>query len=147
MNRLLYRDCPSGASSLALLLIRLVTGAAFILHGLPKIKNPMAWMGPDSPFPGALQGAAAVAEFGGGIALIFGVATPLFALLLAATMGVAIGMVHVPAGDPFVNPGGKSWELAAVYLVNTLVLLLMGPGRFSMDACLFGGRKPSEAQG
>jgi putative oxidoreductase len=123
-----------------LLLIRLVTGAAFVLHGLPKIKNPMAWMGPEAPVPGVLQLAAAIAEFGGGIALIFGVATPLFALMLAATMAVAIFMVHVPAGDPFVNPKGRSWELAAVYLVNVVVLLLMGPGRFSMDACLFGAK-------
>lgn len=139
--RWLYCDCPSNSGSFALLLIRLVTGAAFILHGLPKIKNPMAWMGPDSPIPGALQAAAAVAEFGGGIALIFGLLTPLFALMLAATMAVAIGMVHLPAGDPFVNPGGRSWELAAVYLANVIAILLMGPGRFSMDACLFGGAK------
>ena len=31
--------------SLALLVLRLVVGIAFILHGLPKIQNPMHWMG------------------------------------------------------------------------------------------------------
>ena len=48
--------------------VRLVAGTAFVLHGWPKIQNPTGWMGPDAPVPGALQAAAAVAEFGGGVA-------------------------------------------------------------------------------
>ena len=63
----LYCDPGSHRASVALLLVRLVMGVAFILHGWPKIQAPLAWMGPDAPVPAALQLAAAVAEFGGGL--------------------------------------------------------------------------------
>ena len=134
----LYCEPGSRRASLGLLIVRLVMGTAFILHGLPKIQTPMAWMGPDAPVPAALQLAAAVAEFGGGIALILGLLTPLAALGLAITMGVAAGMVHIPKGDPFVGKGGPSWELAGIYLALAIMFLLVGPGRYSIDALLFG---------
>jgi len=143
MRRLLYPDFVGGRGSVGLLLVRLVTGLAFILHGWPKIQNPFGWMG-DAPVPGVMQAAAAVAEFGGGIALILGLLTPLAALGIAATMVVAIGMVHLPHGDPFIGkPEQPSYELAAGYLAVVVMLLLVGPGRLSLDALLFGGPSPA----
>jgi putative oxidoreductase len=135
--RWLFTDTSSLRGSAGLLLLRVVMGAAFVLHGWPKIHNPMSWM-PGDQFPGFLQALAAVAEFGGGIALILGLLTPVAVLGLAGTMAVAVFVVHVPAGDPFVAQGGRSYELAAVYLACSLAVLLLGPGRFSVDSCLFG---------
>src|SRR5688572_29232558 len=121
MLRWLYIDSASDRGSFGLLLLRLITGTAFLFHGWPKIQNPTGWMGPQgAQIPDVLQAAAAVSEFGGGIALILGLLTPLAALGIAGVMVTAIGMVHLPKGDPFVNPGGSSWELAAVYLVNVI---------------------------
>lgn len=110
-----------------------------MLHGWPMIMNPFGWMGPDAPVPGLLQASAAACEFAGGIALVLGVLTPLFSFLLACVMCVAITQVHLKAGHPFVasEPGGHSWELAAGYLVIVVTLLLLGPGRFSVDNFLF----------
>ena len=123
------------------------SGLAFILHGWPKIQAATHWMPAEAPVPGALQAAAAVSEFGGGIALILGLLTPLACLGLAGTMSFAILMVHMKAGHPFVDPtGGPSYELAAAYLASVVLLLLTGPGRFSLDAALFGRRvKPGPA--
>jgi putative oxidoreductase len=132
-----------GAGSVGLLVLRLVVGAAFIIHGWPKIQNATTWM---NGFPGApppyLQAAAAVAEFGGGIAWIIGFLTPLFSMMIACTMAVAAFTVHIPKGDPFVSTqGGASFELAAAYFAVAVCLLLVGPGQFSLDYCLFGRRR------
>jgi hypothetical protein len=37
------------------------------------------------------------------------------------------------------KPGGPSFEPAAFYLACAVLFLLAGPGRFSLDAMLFGG--------
>jgi putative oxidoreductase len=146
MRRLLYCSSLGASGSLGLLVLRLVMGAAFMIHGWPKIQNPTGWMPAETGFPPALQALAAVAEFVGGIGLILGFLTPLAALGIAATMGVAITKVHLPAGHPFVDSqGGHSYELAAVYLAGALAILLSGPGRFSLDACLFGRRASTGA--
>lgn len=130
----------SGAPAVGLLIIRFVFGLGLVLHGLPKIQNPTSWMGPDANMPGFLQLAAALSEFGGGLALIFGLLTPLAAIGVGITMAVAILTAH--AGDPFVaKGGGKSFELAALYLASALGLLFVGPGAYSLDALLFGRRR------
>ncbi len=138
MGRLLFPGFHDTRTSLGLLAIRCVVGAAFILHGWPKIQAPMAWMAPEAGIPGILQLAAAVAEFGGGIAWILGALTPLFSLLIMGTMAFATFGFHIARGDPFVSQGGPSYELAAAYLSVSVLLLLAGPGRLSVDYCLFG---------
>jgi putative oxidoreductase len=136
----IYPGFGTGRGGVGLLALRLVAGIAFVFHGWPKIQNPLGWMGDAAPGP--LQALAAVAEFGGGIALILGLLTPLFAFLLACTMAYAVFVVHVPAGHAFVAgaPGQPSFELAAVYLAIMILMLLVGPGKLSVDALLFCGR-------
>jgi putative oxidoreductase len=53
-------------TDVALLLMRLMVGLAFTMHGWSKIQNPFGWMGPDGFAPGIFQALAAVSEFGGG---------------------------------------------------------------------------------
>jgi putative oxidoreductase len=127
-----------GRGALGLLLVRLVFGAGILVHGWGKIQRPFSWMGPEAPVPGILQALAALSEFGGGLALILGLLTPLAMFGLACTMLVAILMVHVPAGDAFVaRGGGRSYEMAALYLAVSVMMILMGPGVYSLDAKLF----------
>lgn len=138
----LFPEFVTGRRAVGLLLLRLVTGLAFMLHGWPKMQNMTGWMGPDAPVPGAAQAAAALSEFGGGLLLILGLLTPLASVFLAGTMTVAIYMAHLSQGHPFVGkPGQPSYELAAVYLVIVVTLLLLGPGKLSVDALLFGRRQ------
>lgn len=124
---------------LVLFIARIACGYAFILHGLGKVHSPFAWMGPDSAVPGLIQGLAALSEFGGGIALIFGFLTRLAALGLICTMTGAIYFHAVVSGDPFVSStGGSSYELAVSYLLIAIILVMTGPGRFSLDKKVFG---------
>jgi putative oxidoreductase len=139
MNWLFPRFVGS-TGAVGLLAIRLVAGAAMMLHGLPKVQNAMSWMGPDAPVPAALQAAAAVAEFGGGLCWIVGAFTPLASLLIGVTMAVAMTTVHMKYGHPFVGKEGPSYELALVYLSVSVLLLLTGPGKLSVDAFLFNKR-------
>lgn len=144
MKRFFYPEVLSSRASLGLLLVRLLAGVAMMHHGWGKIQNPFGWMGPTAPVPGFLQALAALSEFGGGLALVLGLLTPLAMLGLFCTMAFA-SFFHISRGDPFVSKGGgASWELASLYLVLALCFILTGPGRFSLDAKLFR-RAPARA--
>jgi putative oxidoreductase len=143
MHRL-YPPFLGGRAAVGLLVLRVVAGAAFILHGWGKIFKDgqfimFHWMPAEMGVPSFLQGLAAFAEFGGGIALILGLLTPLAAFLIACNMVVALAKVHLPKGDPFVasTPGGPSFEPALGYLAVMILFLLAGPGTLSLDALLF----------
>jgi putative oxidoreductase len=143
-----YGTFLPGRAALGLLLLRLIFGIAFFLHGLPKLSHATGWMGPNAPVPGVLQAAAALTEVVGGLALAAGLLTPLAALFILIEMLVAIVTVHLKAGHPFVDPTAKgpSYELAAHYLVVALALLLAGPGTLSIDALLFGRTRDSRTR-
>ena len=129
----------SARASTGLLIFRLVAGLAFMHHGYGKIQNPFDWMGPNAGTPGIFQLLAAISEFGGGLAWMLGLLTPLASFGLTCTMIVAIWMHAIVLHDPFVPQGpGGSYELASIYLCFAILLLLAGPGRFSVDRIIFG---------
>jgi putative oxidoreductase len=141
---LLVAPAPGWAVSTAVLLVRLVVGVAFVLHGWPKIQNPTGWMNEmPSPPPGIIQAIPAVFEVGGGTLLALGLLTRAAALALASVMVAALALVHIPKGDPFVAQGRPSAELASVYLSVSLLITAIGPGAYSLDAVLFGNRVTS----
>jgi putative oxidoreductase len=135
----IFGSFVGGRAAWGLLVVRVVFGLGIAQHGWGKIQHPFNWMGPDASVPAFLQFLAALSEFGGGIALIFGLLTPLALFGLAITMIVAITTVHLKNGDPFVaRGGGRSFESAALYLAVSLLVLIGGPGKLSFDALLFG---------
>jgi len=86
--RRLYSGFLGGLPGLGLLLVRLAVGTAFIIHGWPKIQNPTSWMNAmgGSTVPSLVQALAALTEFGGGMALILGLLTPVVSLDRSATL-------------------------------------------------------------
>ncbi len=129
------------SSSLALLLLRLIVGIAFLYHGWGKMQNPFAWMPPGAPVPAFFQGLAAFAEFGGGLSLVLGLLTTLGSLGLAITMLVATSMHAFVLHDPFVNmTGGSSFEPALGYFGIAVLFFFVGPGKYSLDHKIFGDR-------
>jgi len=129
-------------SDVALLLLRVVAGVAFMLHGWGKIQNPFGWMGPDAFAPGVFQALAALSEFGGGLAWVLGLLTPLASAGIASTMAVAFYLHAVMRGDPFVATGaGAASEPAALYFCIAVLFIALGPGRMSLDRVLFGSRE------
>lgn len=90
----------NGGQAIALLLLRLYLVPPLLQAGVMKMQHfadTVAWFGPDGldlPMPMVLAILAIVAEVGGAIGLLFGLATRLCAFMLVATMLVAIITVH-----------------------------------------------------
>ena len=139
LKRFLSAPSYSTSADVALFLLRLVVGGAFIWHGAGKIQNPFGWMGPHAFAPAPFQALAALAEFGGGLLLVFGFLTRLGAIGIAAVMAVAIMMHAVMLRDPFISDTGRSsWEQAATYFAVMVLLKAIGPGYVSVDHHWFG---------
>lgn len=142
MQRILG-DFLGGRAAVGLLVLRVVVGLGLMMHGWNKIQNPFGWMnkpGAPSDIPGFMQALAALGEFGGGLGLIVGLLTPLAALGVIFTMLGAYFISH--QGDPWIKPGAKgTWELASLYFIMALTILLTGPGRYSLDAIIFGKKR------
>jgi putative oxidoreductase len=122
----------------ALLVLRLIAGAIFIMHGYQKVFTygfahvttmftqigvPMAKI--VAPFICAL-------ELVGGFALLFGAFTRVAAGFLACDMLGAILLVHIHGG--FFAPKGVEFALGNFGTLVTLALL--GAGAYSVDAML-----------
>ncbi len=132
------------------LLLRMAVGSTFIAHGYGKIfergilatADGFAQMG--VPMGQALGPVVPVAEFFGGIAVVLGLGTRAWAFLQAWIMAFAIAFVHGSQGfkmhGEIMSRGGKEmpvsagWEWQALLLAACLALVLMGPGRASIDA-------------
>lgn len=128
-------------ASTALFILRLIAGIAFIIHGWGKIQSPFGWLPTNAPIqiPVIFQFLAAVSEFAGGIAWILGLLTPLASLGLSISMLVATSVHLFVFKDPFVTTsGGTSYEPALGYFAIALVLMAVGPGKFSLDKFFFG---------
>jgi putative oxidoreductase len=69
-------------------------------------------------------------ELIGPIALILGLGTRFFSLILSILTLVAIASVHAGHGYT-ISEGG--WKLPLIYLVMFLPLILSGPGKLSID--------------
>jgi putative oxidoreductase len=144
LNRIFQPVPLPTLASAALLLLRLIVGAAFVFHGWGKIQTPVSWNPPESPvfIPAFFQFLAAISEFGGGIGCMLGFLTPIASFGIGCTMTVAVYLVSMVFKSPFVNmTGGSSYELPLVYLGIALVFLVLGPGRFSFDKAIFGEQK------
>ena len=127
--------------SAALSAMRFIFGLIFFAHGAQKV---MGWfggyglsatavhMGHALHIPGALMYLAAFVEFFGGIALMLGVLSRVFALAIFIELIVATLKVHLPVGF-FLNWGsvaghGEGIEFNLALPAMASVIVLAGPG-------------------
>lgn len=145
MKNLIFTPKILTSHSFVALILRLVLGLTFFMHGAQKV---LGWYG-----GGGLEGTAAFMnslgiptflayissfwEFLGGICLILGFLTRLWSAGLIINMLVAILLVH---SGFFVSEGGI--ELALLLMVVSLAVTLLGPGRYSIDHSIW--RQPEE---
>jgi putative oxidoreductase len=141
---------PSSARDALLLVARVLLGVVLIAHGWQKFAayglggtaGSFAQMG--VPLPAVSAVFAAVVELVGGAALLLGAATVVAGALVVLDMLGAFLLVHIGNGV-FVTDGG--FELVWAIAAAALVLVAVGPGRFSVDAALAGRRRTVAAAG
>ena len=143
---------PGELKSIILLIFRFAMGILFVLHGYPKLTHLKQWSKSlnNMPIPLCFIGAATM--FFGGFCLIAGFLTPLAAFGILCCMGFAL-ILHIKGGKPFVaqdpylnppneykGPKGKaeapSQEKAFFYVISMLVIIIFGPGLYSLDAII-----------
>lgn len=122
-------------ADLVLLVVRVAFGLACIAHGWHKVQEidgfagkwrlslPLAWT-------------VALTQTVGGAMVAIGLGHGLASLALAICgLGITWKLIF-EAGEPFVQPGGHSWDMGLLYTVLPLLLLATGPGRYALDALL-----------
>lgn len=124
----------SFTTDVMLALFRVFSGLAMAFgHGLRKIPPSEGFIEHTGelgfPFPDFFAYSAGLAEFAGGILLAFGLLTRTAAFFMMFTMFVAGFINH--ADDPF-----GSAEKAYLYFAISLMYLVIGAGRFSMDTIM-----------
>lgn len=136
MKKFLFSNrTTSFQTSLGLLVLRIVFGLGMAAgHGWGKLlsfgekmKDFPDPLGMGSPLS---MGGAVFAELVCGVFLALGLFTRLATVPLMFTMAVAAFLIH--GADPLFGPGPAK-EMALLYLCGYAVVLITGPGKFSVD--------------
>lgn len=126
---------------LGLLLVRVVMGAALMVHGYPKLFHsaPFLERFPQMGFPAWTVYLAGAVEFFGGLLLILGLFTRVAAFFLAGQMFLAFVRVHwkLSERDLFGFLGESRDEYPLLLSVVAFLLLTVGAGALSLDRLVF----------
>jgi putative oxidoreductase len=138
MNEENLRTRDRSAVDVSLLLVRIIAGVIFAMHGSQLLFGAFGGPGLNKAVQmfgvGWLGYLVVIGQFGGGLGLIFGFLSRFSAAALIVIMIGAIVRVHWPNGfflsnvDPMKN--GFEFNLALIGLC--LPILICGPGQFSL---------------
>jgi putative oxidoreductase len=105
------------------------------LHNLAKVSNYFGTLGLPAPYMTACF--VSILELVGGFLLAIGLGTRLVAFLLTCNMTVAyITGDREALLSIFSDPDKFSAAAPFTYLMASLIVLIFGPGRYSVDALL-----------
>ncbi|RFB19309.1 DoxX family protein [Bacillus sp. HNG] len=125
------------------LIIRVVLGITFFIHGLVKfqdgIENTVGWF--DSiGLPGVLAYGVAGIELVGGIMLVLGLFSRIVSILFAIVMVGAIVKVKLAIG--FLGNGQMAgYELDLAFLAMAVMLAITGSKAFALDQLISKGKE------
>ncbi len=122
---------------ITLLIVRIILGSFFIAYGFGKLKNPKdiaKWLNSIGYNPGIFWAWVLVfTEFFGGICVLIGLLSRFFALLMSVVL--VLGIVHRVKKKELKFSDG--WDFNWISLASTIILILLGSGKISLDA-IFG---------
>ena len=130
ISRLQNADLAKAPADLAVLLLRVFSGAFIMTHGLPKVNKILAgdlgFADPIGLGPEVSLVLTAFAEAICAILIVLGLGTRWASIPLIIVMAVAALIHH--AADPF-----SAKEKPLLFMVIFIVLLLTGGGKYSVD--------------
>lgn len=130
MSQFFSTKYKQGALDLSLLLLRVMGGGLMTHHGFEKIIHftEKVKTFPDPLHIGSTLSLSLVifSEFFCSVLLFFGLVTRLVSIPLIITMAVALFIVH--HGEVF-----GDGESSTLFLTAFVILLLTGPGKYSLD--------------
>jgi putative oxidoreductase len=139
-----------GAEPWAIVILRIFLGFLFAMHGAQKLLGAFggAGMAGTAEFfnkygivPGGFWiWVVAITEFVGGLSIMAGFLTRVWASGLVIDMTVAIVKVHMPNGFFWTKAG---FEFPLTLAIMALTILLTGPSRASVDQALGLERPPA----
>ena len=117
-------------------IVRLIIGGMMVVHGLDKLLDGPAGFGQflgqlEVPAPTLLAWLVTLLELVGGAMLVVGFLSRLVALLMTVELIAAIALVSWPSG--LIAAEGVGYERDLAYIAGLIVVLLLGPGRPSLD--------------
>ncbi|MBU2103882.1 DoxX family protein [Patescibacteria group bacterium] len=139
MRSFLTGTYPAHLQSCAPMVLRVVVGIVFALHGYQKLQTGIPGVsgflaGLGFPMPELFAVLLIAAELGGGILLILGLFTYWNTRILGIVAIVALLTVHATNGF-FISDGG--YEYILLILAATISLMITGPGKWSLDKMLW----------
>lgn len=118
------------------LILRVALGVLILLHGIAKLRfglDPIAGMLQSHGLPHYLAYGALIGEVLAPLLLILGWYARIGAALVAINMLFAFALAHMGQLAQLNGQGGWALELQAMFLVSALALLLLGPGKYSLN--------------
>ncbi|TKR30881.1 DoxX family protein [Luteimonas gilva] len=118
------------------LILRVVLGALILLHGIAKLRfglDPIEGMLQSHGLPHFLAYGALVGEVLAPLLLILGWYGRVGAALIAVNMLFAFVLAHTGQLGQLNEQGGWALELQGMFLASSLALLLLGPGKYSVN--------------
>jgi putative oxidoreductase len=134
MRKLLSTAYSDGAFNFALLVQRVATGLLLLIgHGIPRISSFHELAGSFyDPFRIGHRLSlilVILAELFCSMFIVLGLFTRIAALIIVINLSVAVFIYH--HGMPL-----KNVELGAVYLTSVFTILILGPGKVSVDGMM-----------
>ena len=118
------------------LILRLTLGILILLHGIAKFRHgisPIEGMVTGMGMPAFFAYGVYVGEVLGPILIIVGFYARIGAVLIAVNMLFAIALAHAAQLTSLTEQGAWALELQGMFLFTALALVLIGPGRISVN--------------
>jgi putative oxidoreductase len=118
------------------LVLRLILGALILLHGIAKLKNglgPIEGMLVAHGLPAFLAYGSLVGEVVAPLMVLAGFHARIGAAVIAVNMLFAFGLAHMAQLGQLNEQGGWAMELQGMFLFSAIAIVLLGPGRYSIN--------------